>query len=243
MLRDALHALAWRGSVVLRQGWNDLLFAHWPLPPELLRPRVPACLELDAWGGRAWLGLTPFVLDDLRPSGLPALPVVSRFPELNLRTYVRYRGRPGIYFFSLDAGGTLAVAGARLGFHLPYYRARMNARRDGARILYESRRIHPGAPPAVFRAEYGSSGLEGVFGPGTLEYFLTERYSFFTVGPNERLYRGDIRHRPWRLCPAWARILENSITDAAGLDLPPRAPHLLLSPGRLQVEALPLQPA
>lgn len=230
------------GPWVMYQSWRLLLFAHWPVPAAALRPLVPLPLEIDEMEGTAWVGVVPFLIEDARARGLPALPRVSRFPELNVRTYVRRRGRPGVFFFSLDAGAGLAVAGARLGFHLPYFRARMDVRRTGGRILYDSRRIHPGAFPAVFRAEYGPSGDDRLFGPGTLEHFLTERYSFFTDGPGGRLYRGDVRHRPWRVGPAEARFLENTMAEAAGFRLPDRPPHLLFS-RRLDVEALPLRPA
>lgn len=239
MLRSALHALAARGSVVLHQAWNDLLFAHWPMPPEDLRPRLPAALELDTFEGRAWIGLTPFVLSGLRPSGLPALPGVSRFPELNLRTYVRHRGSPGICFFSLDAGRALAVAGARLGYFLPYYLARMDVRSEAGLLRYDSRRIHPGAPPAAFRAEYAPDGPETLAPRGSLAHWLTERYRLFTRGPDGRLFRGEVRHAPWRLSPARATIHENTMAEAAGLRLPD-LPPLLHFARRQDVAALPL---
>ena len=239
MLREAIHSVAARGSVVLHQTWNDLLFAHWPVPPGVLRDRIPPVLDLDTFGGEAWVGITPFVLTDLRPSGLPAVPGLSRFPELNLRTYVRHAGTPGIHFFSLDAGGAFAVAGARLGFSLPYFLARMDVRTEGGVVRYESRRIHPGAPPAAFRAEYAPDGPERTCAPGTLEHWLAERYRFFTERPGGGLFRGEIRHAPWRLSAARAVIHENTIAEAAGFRLPALPSQLHFS-RRLDVVALPL---
>jgi uncharacterized protein YqjF (DUF2071 family) len=103
---------------VLRMAWEDLLFAHWPVDAARLRATLPEALELDLFEGRAWLGVVPFRMNDVGLRRLPA-PGATRFPELNVRTYARHLGRPGVWFYSLDAGSALAVAGARAWFHLP----------------------------------------------------------------------------------------------------------------------------
>lgn len=112
------------------QCWRDLLFAHWPVPAESLRRLVPAGLTLQEFEGRAWVGVTPFLLTGLRPRALPAIPGLSRFPEINVRTYVTAQDRPGVFFFSLDAGSTLAVIAARALYSLPYFRARFAVAAD-----------------------------------------------------------------------------------------------------------------
>ena len=129
-----LPARAW----LMGQTWYSLLFAHWAVRPEALRPLIPQPLELDLREGQAWLGVTPFVVGGLRLRGTPPLPWLSRFPELNVRTYVDYGAHPGIYFFSLDAARLAAVAAARRAYRLPYFHAEMSARHQGGKVHYES---------------------------------------------------------------------------------------------------------
>src|SRR5690348_6294645 len=115
-----------RAPWVMVQHWHDLLFAHWALPPELMRPLVPKELTLDLYYGQAYVAVTPFWMSGVRPRFMPAVAGVSTFPELNVRTYVRYDNIPGVYFFSLDAGSRLAVQGARWGYGLPYFFSEMS---------------------------------------------------------------------------------------------------------------------
>src|SRR5262244_2274435 len=139
---------------ILWQQWSDLLFAHWPVPRETLRLLVPPSLALDTYDGQTWLAVTPFRVTGTRPRFLPSFPPVSDFPELNVRTYVVAEDKPGVYFFSLDAGNWPAVLGARAVFNLPYFKADMSAERVDASIRYASRRNHPGAPAGRFEARY-----------------------------------------------------------------------------------------
>src|SRR5688500_16539155 len=138
--------------------WHDLLFMHWSFPPEAVRPLIPAKLQLDTFEGRCWIGVVPFHMSKVRARFLPPIPGTSAFPELNVRTYVTAQGKPGVWFFSLDAGSALAVTGARALYSLPYFRARMSIRagRDG--LVYASRRTHRGAPRAEVSATYRQSG-------------------------------------------------------------------------------------
>jgi uncharacterized protein YqjF (DUF2071 family) len=205
---------------VMGQSWRRLLFAHWPIAPETMRGLVPDELPLDLYDGRAWLGVTPFEMEGVRPRGLPPAPLVARFPELNVRTYVLLDGRPGIHFFSLDTTNRPTVAGARSVYRFPYFRAQMAVRARGGWIEYASRR-----PGAAFVARYRPTGPAAVAAPGTLEHWLTERYCAYTARGGE-VRRTDIHHRPWELQPAEARIVTN--TMAAPLDLELRGdPHLL----------------
>lgn len=199
---------------VLFQSWRNLLFAHWRIDAGALRRHVPAELELDLFEGEAWVGITPFLLTDFRPRGLPALPPVSRFPELNLRTYVRAGGRAGIHFFSLDAGSTAAVAGARTVFRLPYHRADMAIDEEDGEVRFRSDRRDG---DARFAASYGATDHAFEARPGSLEHFLTERYALFTGLRTGAILRADIHHRPWPLQPAEAEIGENTLAEAAGL--------------------------
>ena len=209
---------------ILKQAWNDLLFAHWPVARDRLRELVPPFVDLDLFDGEAWLTLTPFRLSDLRPRGIPALPWISAFDEINVRTYVTRGGKPGIYFFSLDANSTLAVSGATSVFHLPYFLADIRVAADRGRLSYTSRRRS--APAAEFEAHYAPAGAPFEPTPGTIDYFLTERYCLYTQDAASRAYRVEIQHAPWQLQPAEAEIATNTMAAAAGIRLPSMAPLL-----------------
>jgi uncharacterized protein YqjF (DUF2071 family) len=203
------------------QTWLDLLFAHWSLPVAALRPAVPAELPIDTFDGRAWLGITPFELSGLRLHGTPPVPGLSRFPETNVRTYATVDGKPGVYFLSLDAGSGIAVAGARLTFRLPYFRARMSVERVGDEVVYRSRRLTAEASLAV---RYRPSGPVFQAPPGTLEHFLTERYCLYTVDERHRLHRAEIHHPPWPLQEARADFELNTMTAPQGMELAAERP-------------------
>ncbi len=212
----------------MMQEWNQLLFAHWPVAADALRPLVPQRLELDRFEGQGWVAVTPFCLTGLRVRGFPALPGLSAFKELNVRTYVLYEGRPGVFFFSLDASSASAVCGARMLYSLPYFFAHMRVQLKDGTVHYRCRRNQRHGT-ADFEARYWPiSQPRIVAGAGTLEQFLVERYCLYSVaGP--RLYRADIHHPPWSLQDARAEIPRNSMTAAAGIELPPQPPLLHFS--------------
>jgi uncharacterized protein YqjF (DUF2071 family) len=210
----------------MAQRWEDLLFAHWRCPPGALRPFIPASLEVETFDGSAWIGVVPFRMSGVRMRGLPPLPGLHAFPELNVRTYVRHERKPGVWFFSLDAASAVAVAAARRSFHLPYFRAEMHVTRDGEALRYSSTRTHPHAPEASFDARYGPAGPVDPAAPGTLAHWLVERYCLFASNGRGRLWRGDIHHAPWPLQPAHAQISHNTMAEAAGVHLPSTPPTL-----------------
>ena len=210
----------------MKQAWHDLLFAHWPIPVARMRSAVPRTVELDTFEGRAWLGIVPFRMSGVRPRGLPPLPRLSAFPELNVRTYATRDGKPGVHFFSLEARNPLAVAIARAWFHLPYFRARMSCVDDGERIRYASARMHRGAPPAELAGSYRPIGEPFQARPGTLEHWLTERYCLYASLEDGRAWRAEIDHPPWPLQVAEAAFERNTMARAHGLELPDEAPLL-----------------
>jgi uncharacterized protein len=222
-------------SWVMGQTWHDLLFAHWRVPSAELRTHVPAVLPLDTHDGNAWVGVTPFCLAGLRARRTYPLPLVSIFPELNVRTYVTVAGKPGIFFFSLDAGSALAVAAARRFYHLPYFWAAMSVRTDNGFVEYQSRRR--GEPARLFSGRYRPTGPAVHAEPGTLEHFLTERYCLYTVADG-RLWRAEIHHAPRPLQPAQAELRANGMAPE-GLDLP--GEPLLHFAGRQDVLIWPLE--
>jgi hypothetical protein len=215
---------------LMAQRWTDLLFAHWPIEASVMRALVPSSLPLDTFDGSAWLSIASFQLSHLRPHWLPAVPVISAFPELNVRTYVTLGGKPGVYFFSLDAGSTLAVAGARATYHLPYFNARMQIRTaGGGAIAYDSHRTDPRGKSAEFRARYRATGPVAFSTPGTLDHWLTERYCLYASDDAQRVHRAEIHHHQWPLQPAEAVFGENTMALAAGLSLHASAPRLAFS--------------
>jgi uncharacterized protein YqjF (DUF2071 family) len=218
----------------IEMGWRYLLFANWPIDPAAVDARIPDSMTVDTFDGEAWLSVVPFTNVDVRPAWVPSglgLPL----PELNLRTYVTVDGEPGVYFFSLDADGVLGVSGARLFHHLPYYYADIDIDVEdetGAEtVRFDSRRRHPGARYARFRATYGSDGERFVADEGSLEAFLTERYRYYAEGRDGELRYANIRHDPWPLYPADVTIHENSLFSANGFDHPDTDPTFYYSPG------------
>jgi uncharacterized protein len=211
---------------VMTQTWHDLLFAHWPVDADALRAKIPSGFDLDLFEGQAWLGVVPFHMTNVAPRGIPALPWLSAFPELNVRTYVRVHGNPGVYFFSLDAANPLAVGVARALVHLPYYSASMQVETKDGWVHYRSKRIPSSGNAAELVGRYRPTG--GAHQPvdGTLEHFLTERYCLFTVDRSFRAHRLDIHHPPWPLQPAEAELTVNTMAEAAGIRLPAMAPLL-----------------
>jgi uncharacterized protein YqjF (DUF2071 family) len=222
----------------MAQTWRNLLFAHWPVPSRALANLIPPGLTLQTFDRHAWVGITPFVLTGLRARATPAIRGVSEFPELNVRTYVTAEGKPGVFFFSLDAGSALAVTGARALYSLPYFRARMCVSAGPHGIMYASRRTHRGAPRAEFSAEYRPIGDAAVPRAGTLDHWLTERYCLYAVDRRARLYRAEIHHPPWPLQRAEADIRRNTMTAGLGFELPD-VPPLLHFARRLNVHVWP----
>ena len=210
---------------VMAQTWRRLLFAHWPLPPEVLRRAVPPQLPLDTYEGQAWIGVVPFDLSVIRARATPPVPALSRFLELNVRTYVTIGGKPGVYFFSLDAGSPLAVAGAR-AISLNYYYAWMGMESRGETLYYRSTRLWPPPTGAAFRGGYRPVGPPESPSPGSLAHFLTERYCLYTVDRRGRVGRLDIHHPPWQLSQAEAAFELNTMTAPLGFRLPDTTPLL-----------------
>jgi uncharacterized protein YqjF (DUF2071 family) len=241
-LLDRLDHRPWprpAGPWIMRMRWLDLLFAHWPVPADALRPLVPPELELDLYDGVAWVGVVPFRMEGVAPRGLPDVPGMSAFPELNLRLYVRHGGKPGVWFLSLDAANPLAVWTAQIVFHLPYVRARIALIREGDAIDY--RCVRSAAPAGLrFEGRYRPSGAPYMAEPGTLEHALTERYCLYARSPRGALFRTDIHHRPWPLQPAEAEVRVNELGRPHNL-LFEGAPPLVHFSRRLDVVAWGLE--
>ena len=211
--------------------WNDLLFAHWPIPAAQVAAQLPEGIDVDTFQGSAWLGVVPFWLERIKMRGVPAIPGVRRFPDLNVRTYVRdrYTGSPGIYCFSIDASNLFAVLFARVYFDLPYYWAEMRMeQRTEREFAFYSRRRFSGRP-VVFKASYrglGPSPRTAEPRAGSFEYFMTERSALFGVNRQGQAMRSNLHYIPWPLEEAEAEIERNDLGVATGFSLPNAAPVL-----------------
>lgn len=201
------------------QNWGKLLFMHWPVDAEVLRPLIPAQLSIDTFDGKAWIGEVPFTMWGIRAPFLPPIPGTSAFHELNLRTYVHFDGVPGVWFFSLDAQNSLAVWGARRFYHLPYYKAEMTLEQTSEKINYASKRKDRRGPLAEFQASWSIGAPVKPATPESLEFFLTERYCLYSFH-NDQLYRSRIFHQPWPLQTATVESHQSTMIESLGIKQP-----------------------
>jgi uncharacterized protein YqjF (DUF2071 family) len=220
-------------AAIMFQKWRNLLFLHWEYPVETIQRTLPEGLFVDTFDGKAYLGIVPFFMKDVRPPVVPALPGLSNFQEMNFRTYVHDRnGIPGIWFYSLDAGQWLAVKVVRALFHLPYYYAAMTAwtEADG-RICYRARR--EADPQREMSYDYRSRGQSVASEPGSLEFFLIERYVLFSWAASSRtLYSLRVWHVPYPLESVEVTRWDAELFTLDGFSPPSRKPdHLVFSPG------------
>lgn len=218
----------------MHQTWGRLLFMHWPVAPETIQSQIPDGLAIDTFDGQAWIAITPFMMWNIRPTGLPLLPLLSEANELNVRTYVTYRGVPGVWFFSLDINHRLAAVMARLFFHLPYFAAEIEMTQQDHTTEFRLIRNEQ----ARFRGRWLFSGQIFPAEPGSLEQFLVERYCLYTQRAG-KLYRARIWHEPWPLQRADLDFYESNMIESNGIQTPSGAP-LLHYANRLDVEIWPI---
>jgi len=225
------------------QSWRDLLFLHWEYPVAAIRETLPEGLFVDTFRGQAYLGIVPFFMQNIRPRFLPTVPGISNFMELNLRTYVHDRsGVPGVWFYSLDANQHLAVEIARRFFHLPYEHAKMHAIRSQSGVIsYRSTRLNgKGADRASSGFDYTAEAELPCAEPGTLEFFLIERYRLY-ASTNGRLKRGAVSHQPYPLCSARVTAWDEHLLALNDLTPTRRPPdHIIMSRG-VDVTIFPLE--
>lgn len=222
----------------MRQNWCDLLFIHYPIRYDVLRKLVPDCLPLDSYDGTYWIGVVPFRMSGVRLRGVPAVPGTSQFPELNVRTYVTIDGKPGVYFFSLDASNLLAVKSARTLYHLPYSYAQMSIRTTPSYVSFQAtRRAHQ---EVVFAANYKPISAPFQATPGSFEQWMSERYCFYTINKSGLPLRCDILHEPWTLQKAAATIATNTMLTEQGIDIERDVQPILHFAKKIEVRAWPL---
>jgi uncharacterized protein YqjF (DUF2071 family) len=227
------------GLPIMYQSWDKLLFMHWPVPAGSLRPLIPEPLAIDTHDGIAWVGITPFTMWSVRPIFAPVLPYLSESHELNVRTYVHLDGVPGVWFFSLDANNAIAVLGARLAFHLPYFNARMSLEHQDRAIHFASRRTRRRVAPAEFEATWMIGERIGEARPGSLDFFLIERYCLYSA-QGGKLYRARIFHHPWPLHSAQMLSYSSTMIESQGLPAVRGEPLLHQQGEPLRIRVWPL---
>lgn len=226
---------------IMHQNWGKLLFMHWPIEAGALRPLIPERLAIDTFEGEAWIAITPFTMWGVRPAFTPPVPFLSELHETNVRTYVHLDGVPGVWFFSLDANSSVAVLGARTFFHLPYFNAEIELEEEeeeGGRIDYALRRTDE--PRAELEANWTIGEPLPDAEPGSLEFFLTERYCLYAEDNGEQLHRARIHHPPWPLQEAELNRLHSTMIESQGLPTPTGDP-LLHYAEALAVDIWPLE--
>lgn len=227
------------GWPIMHQRWGKLLFMHWRLDEKLLRPLIPAELEIDSFAGSAWIGVVPFTMWGIRATLLPPIPGTSAFHELNVRTYVHHQGVPSVWFLSLDAASKLAVWGARKFYYLPYFNAQMSLAQTGNVIRYSSSRRDRHGAPAEFQATWTIGEPLPPTSPDSLEFFLTERYCLQSENKGQ-LYTSRIHHQPWPLQKAELVSLNSRMIESHGLPAPEGDP-LLHYAEEISVDIFPLR--
>ncbi|MFC4077528.1 YqjF family protein [Salinithrix halophila] len=211
---------------VMSQTWGKALFSHWPVSVDQIRDLVPPILEIDTFDNQAWISVVPFEMSDIQLRLLPAFPLANLFPELNVRTYVIYQGKPGVFFFSCDAANPLAVVFARSIYHLPYLNARMCLAQKEEEIEFKSKRTHRNTPKAEFHCLYKPVSDVFFAQKDSLDYWLMERYCLYTTY-HKKLFRTNIHHLPWPLQHAEAEFIHNTMVDPWRISIPKNQRPLL----------------
>ena len=227
------------GFPVMKQRWSGLAFFHWAIDPDVIASRLPPGLHVDTFDGKAWIGIVPFFMQRIRPTGLPPLPWLSWFHELNVRTYVYDEdGNPGVWFFSLDCNQPIAVEIARCAFNLPYEHAAMSSE-IGETITYRSRRKSSQLPDATF--QYPHTRAPEPADLGSLEWFLVERYLLFSVNKNRVLHTGRVHHLPYLIETAPGSFCSTIPFSLNGFQEPTSPPDSFLLASPVDVSIYPLR--
>lgn len=222
---------------MIKQSWTDILFAHYPIKLEVLHKLVPEVLPLDSFNGMGWISVVPFYMSCIRLRGMPVVPGTAHFPGLNIRTYVTLNGKPGVYFFSLDAANPLAVKLAKTFYHLPYLYANMMMKQNGSIIDFESTRRRDHGVKLVCKYRPVSDPYYAK--KGSFDEWMSERYCFYTLNNKGLPFRCDILHEPWKLQNAEAEFSYNTILSEQGIQVESDQPIIHFSK-KLEVRAWPL---
>lgn len=217
---------------IMKQSWKNLLFAHWPIPVDVIRPYVPKPLQVDTFERYAWIGVVAFVMDGIFLRGLPGMPLFAKFPEINVRTYVHFNGKPGVFFLSLDAPHWVTYTLARKWYRLPYFYSQIHTQQDQPEFYYHSlRKDRRSSFPASFDGKFMASSDVYFSKKGMIDHWLTERYCLYSVDAKGNIYHGEIDHTPWPLQNVEAAIYQNTLIAPFKIELPRMQPLFHFSAG------------
>jgi hypothetical protein len=209
------------------QQWQDLAYIHWRYPIEEIQALLPAGVEVDSFDGSAWVGLIPFSMRNIGLPRLPAVPYFGSFPEVNVRTYVRRNGVPGVWFFSLDVNRFLPALVARVSYFLPYCWGKASNKRTDTTLETEVRRTWPSRASTSIRVSIG----DPIESPDELSVFLSARWGLYSRGIGKGVRYAPVDHETWPLWTAKLESLNDTLLTAAGLSAPVGDPHVMFSPG------------
>jgi uncharacterized protein YqjF (DUF2071 family) len=212
---------------VMVQQWQDLAYIHWRYPIEEIQALLPAGVEVDSFDGSAWVGLIPFSMRNIGLPRLPAVPYFGSFPEVNVRTYVRRNGVPGVWFFSLDVNRFLPALVARVSYFLPYCWGKASNKRTNTTLETEVRRRWPSRASTSIRVSIG----DPIESPDDLSVFLSARWGLYSRGIGKGVRYAPVDHERWPLWTATLESLNDTLLIAAGLSAPVGDPHVMFSPG------------
>jgi len=204
---------------IMRQSWRNVLFLHWPVPVEKLRPLIPSSLQIDTFNGSAWLGIILFVLEGIFPLGISSVSLTPKFPETNVRTYVKYKDKPGIYFISIDVENWASLNIAKRWYRLPYNSAQIFFRKDGQTCYFQSIRKGNENPSISLKGKYGPISDVYYAKKGTLDHWLTERYCLYSSNNGVNIFCGEIHHQPWPLQKAEIDLVRNTLFNPFNFEL------------------------
>ncbi|CAA6691456.1 MULTISPECIES: YqjF family protein [unclassified Lentimonas] len=211
-----------------RQSWVDLGFLHYRVPAAAVESRLPAGVTVQEYDGSAWLGVVPFRMHDVMWRSFPAMPLFSSFGELNVRTYVEVDGKPGVWFFSLDAQSWPVVFGGCLLYHLPYHNAKVLHQCVAGGFDFSSRRLSDGV---TFEGTFRPRGDVFYATAGTFEHWATERYCFYSATRSGAVLRLEVHHAPWPLQRMEAEMDASALLASVGFTLEEDQPRCHFSTG------------
>ena len=212
---------------VMKQQWRDLAYIHWRYDPAVVRELLPEGIEVDTFDGSAWVGLIPFSMRNISFPFIPPVPYFGSFPEVNVRTYVKRNGVPGVWFFSLDVNRLIPAFVARTTYFIPYCWGSASHTKDGQRLRTTVKRRWPSRSSTQIKLTIGEEIKE----PSDLAHFLSARWGLYSKGFGGRLRYAPVDHEQWQLYEANIVDLSDHLVMAAGLPAPTGEAHVMFSPG------------
>jgi hypothetical protein len=211
----------------MKQQWRDLAYIHWRYDPALLQSLMPEGIEVDTFDGSSWVGLIPFSMRNISFPFIPPVPYFGSFPEVNVRTYVKRNGVPGVWFFSLDVNRLIPAFVARTTYFIPYCWGRASHTKEDQHLRTTVKRRWPSRSSTQIELTIGAEIKE----PTDLAHFLSARWGLYSKGFGGRLRYAPVDHEQWQLYEANIVNLEDHLVMAAGLPAPTGEAHVMFSPG------------